>query len=94
MQRGKRLLRTLDLCRAQRRLRGRARGLVDPGASPLRAVAIAAGDGAMPWPCGACRQVLKEFAGPETPVYVQGPDGVVESTLGALIPNAFFMGKR
>jgi cytidine deaminase len=72
----------------------RARGLVDPSVSPLRAVAIYVGSGVMPWPCGACRQVLKEFAGAETPVYVLGPDGIVESTLGALIPNAFFLGKR
>ncbi|AGA27426.1 cytidine deaminase [Singulisphaera acidiphila] len=37
-------------------------------------------------PCGACRQVLAEFAGPETPVAV---DGAGTTTLGVLLPLAF-----
>jgi len=27
-------------------------------------------------PCGACRQRIREFAGPETPIHVAGPEGV------------------
>ncbi len=43
-----------------------------------------------PWPCGACRQVLSEFCGPDTEVIVCGPGGEAErSTLGALLPRAF-----
>ncbi|MEB3851308.1 MAG: cytidine deaminase [Desulfurococcales archaeon] len=42
-------------------------------------------------PCGACRQVLAEFAGPETPVYsvslATGKSAVW--TLGELLPFAF-----
>jgi cytidine deaminase len=37
-------------------------------------------------PCGACRQVLAELAGPDTPVWV---DGVREFTLAELLPEAF-----
>jgi cytidine deaminase len=37
-------------------------------------------------PCGACRQVLAELAGPDTPIWV---DGVREFTLAQLLPDAF-----
>jgi cytidine deaminase len=38
-------------------------------------------------PCGACRQVMSEFAPPETPVIFGNSAGqVVETTVGALYP--------
>jgi cytidine deaminase len=37
-------------------------------------------------PCGACRQVLSEHAGPDTPVWV---DGVGQFKLGELLPSPF-----
>ena len=41
-------------------------------------------------PCGGCRQRLREFAGPETPVYLCSPDGVRRTvTLGELLPLSF-----
>ena len=41
-------------------------------------------------PCGRCRQQLAEFAGPDTPVHLCGPEGVrVTATLGELLPLAF-----
>jgi cytidine deaminase len=41
-------------------------------------------------PCGRCRQQLAEFARPETPVHLAGPEGVrVTVTLGELLPLAF-----
>ena len=48
------------------------------------AAADAGADGLMP--CGACRQVMAEFCGPETPVHV---DRVGTLTLGELLPRAF-----
>ncbi len=41
-------------------------------------------------PCGGCRQKLAEFARPDTPVLVAGPDGVrAQFTLGELLPHGF-----
>ena len=67
----------------------RARGLVDPSGARLAAVAVHASTAPTPWPCGACRQVLREFAGDSLPVFVDGPEGTVETTLGELLPRSF-----
>jgi cytidine deaminase len=41
-------------------------------------------------PCGGCRQRLREFAGPDTPVHICGPEGVrLTTTLGELLPLSF-----
>ena len=62
------------------------------GATPIEALAVAcmdAPEGSDPpaaMPCGACRQVLAEFAGPETPVVV---DRAGCFTLADLLPLAF-----
>jgi cytidine deaminase len=41
-------------------------------------------------PCGGCRQRLNEFASPNTPVHVCGPEGVRETfKLGELLPHSF-----
>jgi cytidine deaminase len=41
-------------------------------------------------PCGACRQTILEFAGPETPVmYPAAGGGTVATTLAELLPAAF-----
>ena len=50
------------------------------------------GPGAAPvTPCGGCRQRIREFAEPETPVICLGVDGgtPLETTLGALLPHSF-----
>jgi len=63
---------------------------VAAGARRLTAVAIAATRAPLPTPCGACRQVLSEFAPPETPVYVAGAGGTAHRhRLGALLPHGF-----
>ena len=48
-------------------------------------------EGAKPCsPCGRCRQQLAEFARPDTPIHLCGPEGVrVTTTLGELLPLAF-----
>ena len=41
-------------------------------------------------PCGGCRQRIREFATPETPVHIAGPEGLRRSfTLGELLPFSF-----
>ena len=55
----------------------------------VEVVVIGNGDG-LCTPCGGCRQRLNEFATPETPVHVCGPEGLRKTiTLGELLPGAF-----
>ncbi len=61
---------------------------VSEGASEFTAIAIAA-KGAAPWPCGACRQVLNEFA-PDLRVLVTWDDNKSASAkLSDLLPHGF-----
>ncbi len=40
--------------------------------------------------CGGCRQLIREFAAPDTPVYAAGPEGVRATfTLAELLPHSF-----
>lgn len=62
---------------------------VSEGETELTAVAIATGDSPPATPCGACRQVMQEFAD-DLPVWLCNPQGeVVRCTLGELLPGAF-----
>ncbi len=49
------------------------------------------GDGeALCTPCGGCRQRIREFAAPETPIHIAGPQGVrARFTLEELLPHSF-----
>lgn len=58
----------------------------------LKAVAIVASGKQMPYPCGACRQVLSEFGKKDMIVLVAPRDnlaGYEEHTLGELLPCSF-----
>jgi cytidine deaminase len=57
------------------------------GGRAIRAMLVI-GDGPMLCtPCGNCRQRIREFAKPDTPVHVASLDGVRQSfTLDALLP--------
>ncbi len=61
------------------------------GNGAITSVAIATEADVPAPPCGACRQVLAEFAGPNTPVLCYNVrDGKAERyTLGELLPHAF-----
>jgi cytidine deaminase len=61
------------------------------GALKIRAVAVVTGAEPPASPCGACRQVLAEFAGADVPVLMAGPRGRnhVAFTVGQLLPAAF-----
>jgi cytidine deaminase len=65
---------------------------VAEGARRIAAVAVACIDATEDMaatarlPCGACRQVIAEFAAPETPICI---DGVGIETLSALLPRPF-----
>ncbi|MDR3200386.1 MAG: cytidine deaminase [Spirochaetales bacterium] len=61
---------------------------ISAGKREFSAIAIACIDADYPVsPCGACRQVLSEFAGKDFPVCFAGKKGgVIETTLGELYP--------
>ena len=41
-------------------------------------------------PCGGCRQRIREFAAPDTPIHVAGPEGVRATIpLCELLPDSF-----
>jgi cytidine deaminase len=61
---------------------------VNSGARTFSAVAIAGPDGVATMPCGACRQVLYEFA-PALRIIVAGEQGTSAHTIGELLPGAF-----
>lgn len=55
------------------------------------AALLVVGEGpALVTPCGGCRQRLREFAAPDTPVLVADAQGVRQCfTLGELLPHSF-----
>ncbi len=61
---------------------------VASGRRTFTAIAVAGAPDSVTAPCGACRQVLAEFA-PDMRVLYTIPDGVAETTLGALLPERF-----
>jgi cytidine deaminase len=72
----------------------RARGLADPREMPLVAIAVATRGGPAPWPCGACRQVLAEFAREDSAVLVADESNVRILKLKDLLPHAFHFEPR
>jgi cytidine deaminase len=67
--------------------------MVTAGRRRVTAAAVVggeAGDGSLCTPCGGCRQRLREFAAPDAPIYVCGPEGLRRVlTLGELLPLSF-----
>ena len=62
---------------------------VNAGVREIVAVAIAGPAGTQTAPCGACRQVIAEFAAPQTPITFDGQGAPVQMTLADLLPLAF-----
>jgi cytidine deaminase len=63
--------------------------MVLKGRTPRRVAIVVDHSRPVP-PCGVCRQVLAEFAGPDVPVRSRTLKGdVLETTVGALLPFAF-----
>jgi cytidine deaminase len=60
---------------------------VSDGEQEFEAIAVYTSNGG--GPCGACRQVLREFA-PDLPVYIADVDGNYrEATVAELLPDSF-----
>jgi len=63
---------------------------VSEGHKKFKAIAVAGDSDGPCLPCGACRQVLSEFAGPDLPVFCAGTDGTFQGyTLGELLAHSF-----
>ena len=64
--------------------------MVAAGGRRIAAILVIGDGAALVTPCGACRQRIREFAGPDTPIHAAGRDGLRRSfTLDALLPFAF-----
>lgn len=63
---------------------------VSEGHTKIAALAVAGATEDPIAPCGACRQVIAEFADKDTPVWLTNIKGdVQQTTVGALLPGAF-----
>lgn len=61
----------------------------------ILAVAVHNLNNAVCQPCGACRQTIAEFAGPDAMILYPGANGMVEScTLADLLPATFTLESR
>jgi len=64
--------------------------MVTAGERAIAEVVVYTGASPPAAPCGACRQVVAEFAGPETPILCVNDRGEERRyTLGELLPEAF-----
>ena len=61
---------------------------VSEGEHEFTTIAIASA-GSMPYPCGACRQALNEFAPNLRVLVIDGEGHVDKTTLPALLPHGF-----
>ena len=61
---------------------------VSHGHRDFEFIAITANTQAPTYPCGVCRQVLREFA-PDLTVILPGPQGPATTTLAELLPHSF-----
>jgi len=60
------------------------------GRRRIAEVVVVGGGAGLCTPCGGCRQRLREFSGPDTPIHIAGPEGVKASfTLAELLPASF-----
>lgn len=58
----------------------------------IRAIVIVNLNNAASQPCGACRQTIHEFSGPDTEIYFPSSDGSLKrSTIAELLPYAFVL---
>ena len=69
---------------------GAIAAMIIHGGRKITAVAVAGRGDALCTPCGGCRQRLREFAGPDTPIIICGEEGErARFTLAQLLPHSF-----
>ena len=69
---------------------GAIAAMIAAGGRRIAAIAVAGPGPHLCTPCGGCRQKIREFAAPETPVLICGPEGLErEFTMDELLPESF-----
>lgn len=69
---------------------GAISAMVAAGGRQIMALAVAGPGPHLCTPCGGCRQKIREFAAPETPIVICGPGGIeARFTLADLLPASF-----
>jgi len=69
---------------------GAIAAMIAAGGTAIRAILVFGEGDELVTPCGACRQRIREFASPETPVAIAGPEGIrARFTLEQLLPASF-----
>ncbi|MGX7705650.1 cytidine deaminase [Methylobacterium sp. Gmos1] len=69
---------------------GAIAAMVANGGRRIAAILVLGDGEALVTPCGACRQRIREFAAPDTPIHVAGPQGLRQTfTLDDLLPASF-----
>ena len=69
---------------------GAIAAMIIKGGRKITAIAVAGRGEALCTPCGGCRQRLREFAAPDTPILICGEDGErARFTLAELLPHSF-----
>jgi cytidine deaminase len=69
---------------------GAISAMIAGGGRAIRAILVIGDGEGLVTPCGACRQRIREFAAPETPIAIAGPDGIrARFSLAELLPASF-----
>ena len=64
--------------------------MVGAGERKIAAILVIGDGDALVTPCGGCRQRIREFAEPATPIHIAGPAGPRAAfTLNELLPHSF-----
>ncbi|VAX18487.1 Cytidine deaminase [hydrothermal vent metagenome] len=62
---------------------------VSEGHTKIEKIAIVSSSGEFTYPCGACRQVLNEFAGSATVILANNRGDIKTTTVKELLPHSF-----
>ncbi len=69
---------------------GAVSAMIAAGESRIAEIVVMGEGDNLVTPCGGCRQRIREFAGPDTPVHIAGPEGIRKRlTLEELLPFSF-----
>ncbi|MCA0399848.1 MAG: cytidine deaminase [Proteobacteria bacterium] len=69
---------------------GAIAAMIDGGGKRIEAILVVGAGEGLCTPCGACRQRIREFAGPLCPIHIAGPEGLRRAfTLEELLPYSF-----